>query len=52
MLSAYTLYKVDFMFLSYILPLHRKDIIQNHHRLILSFFQKVLGFNVFFTLDL
>ena len=24
MLSAYTLCKVDFMFLSYILPLHRK----------------------------
>lgn len=39
MLSAYTLYKAEFIFLSYISPLHRKKIIQHHHRLILSFFK-------------
>ena len=37
MLSAYTLYKAEFIFLSYISPLHRKKIIQHRHRLILSF---------------
>ena len=52
MLSAYTLYKAEFIFLSYISPCTAKDVIQHHHRLILSFFQKVLRVNVFFTLGI
>lgn len=52
MLPAYTLYKADFIFLSYISPLHRKRHYSTSSWVSFKFFQKVSGFNVFFTLDI
>ena len=52
MLSAYTLYKADFIYVSYILSLHCKRHYSTSSLVNFKFFEKLLTFNNLFTLDI